>query len=197
MATDYRINLSKTLTSSPGSRKRFYHGMLLYLALCSVGLVIAAYFAGLNAQQYLENRQERKQLLRTVSAVADLDESVFKDPDMIYSELQVSAGQVEQLKLALARRVQILPIIHNLFIDLPENVALQSLSANRTMLSFGLVMPPPSEEAGDPVRELKAIWESNEELGKRVASIRPVTGERRTVGSESFFYVQFECTLSK
>ena len=88
-------------------------------------------------------------------------------------------------------------MIHNLFLDLPENVALLNLAGNKTKLEFGLVMPAPSEKAGDPVKDLREAWEGNEELMRRVISIRPTTGERRTIGEESMFFVQFECVLKK
>ncbi|MDH3981996.1 MAG: hypothetical protein OES84_03750 [Kiritimatiellaceae bacterium] len=197
MATNFKINLAKDLTSSPEQRAHFYNGMLIYLALSTVALVFVAYLSSVNIRRYLENKQERRQLLQTAAAMYGLDALAFKDPQTTYAGLEAYSRRIASLKQALTQRVQLLPIIHNLFVELPEGIALQSLSADRSKLLFGLVMPAPSEEAGDPVRELRTAWEENEELMTRVATIRPTTGERRTMGAESMFFVQFECVFVK
>lgn len=197
MPADYTINLAKDITSSPQKRSRFYNGMLSYLVACAGALVCVAYFSSINTMKYLKTRQEGLQQLKTTAAITGIPESAFGNPDAMYAGLEQQAIQVASLKKALEQRAQLLPVIRNLLLDLPEGVSLQSLSANRDKMSFGLVMPPPSEEAGDPVKQLRVAWEQSEELMARVASIRPVTGERRRVGSESVFYVQFECVFKQ
>jgi hypothetical protein len=197
MPADYRINLAKDLTSSVEERTKFYNRMLVYLVACAVLLVLVSYLASMNFSTFLKNRTEAHQLLVTAAVVSDLNPSAFKNPDTIYKELDVHSREIASLRRVLESRVQLLPVIHNLFLDLPPGVALQTLSGNRNKLSFGLVMPPLSQTAGDPVRDLKEAWEKNEELMMRVSTIRPLTGERRTVGDESMFYVQFECLLNK
>jgi len=198
MPADYTINLAKDLTSTQEERTRFYHSMLVYLVGCSAALVFVAYWGSLNVQQFLRNRQERLQLLQTVSATTDIPSTAFRDPKPFYDNLENHAGRISDLRRALEQRVQLLPVIHNLFVDMPKGISLQSLSANKEMLAFGLVMPPSSEQAGgDPVKIMRSAWEKNEELMKRVATIRPVTGERRNMGGKSVFYVQFECVLKK
>lgn len=196
MPADFRINLAKDLTSSAEERTRFYKGMLIYLLLCSVLLVSVAYAASSNLRSYMKNKAEQQQLRTTTLAVTGLDPAVFKNPIPIYTALESHYRKIASLKKVLGQQVQLLPVVHNLFLDLPEGVALQSLSANKNAVSFGLVMPPPSQDA-DPVRDLREAWEKNEELMKRVATIRPVTGERRTIETVSVFYVQFECVLKK
>ena len=197
MPADYTINLAKDLTSTQEERTRFYHSMLVYLVCCSAALVFVAYLASVNTQQFLRNRQERLQLLRTVAATSDIQDAAFRDPKQLYDNLENHAEQISDLRRALEQRVQLLPVIHNLFVDMPKGISLQSLSANKEMLAFGLVMPPSSEEAGDPVKVMRDAWEKNGELMRRVATIRPVTGERRNMGGKSVFYVQFECILKK
>ncbi|MDF7808431.1 hypothetical protein P4E94_13335 [Pontiellaceae bacterium B12219] len=197
MPADYRINLAKDLTSSVEERTRFYNRMLLYQVGCAALLVLVAYFSSVNLNSFLRNRLEAHQLLVTAAVVSDLDLETFKNPDTIYKELDVHSREIASLRQVLESRVQLLPVIHNLFLNLPADVSLQMLSANRYKLSFGLVMPPLSEHAGDPVRDLREAWEKNEELMMRVSSIRPLTGERRTIGNTSVFYVQFECLLKK
>ena len=195
MAVDFRINLARDLVRSVEERKRFYHGMLLYLCACAVLLVAVAYLSSVNLLQYLKNRQERRSLLATTEAVSGLGAPAFKNPERIHARVEEASLGIAALKGVLQRRVQLLPVVHNLFVDLPEGVALQSLSAGKDKMVFGLVMPPASAEAGDPGRQLRTGWEKNAELMERVASIRPVTGERRTMGDTSVFYVQFECVL--
>jgi hypothetical protein len=197
MAADYRINLAKELTSSLEMRQRFYNGMHLYLGLCCALLVLVGYLSTVNVISWMSNRNERRELLASASRMTGIDSAGFKDPDKLYRGLNAYSGQLASLRRSLARRPQLLPIIHNLFLDLPESVTLQSLSAGDGKLLFGLVMPPASEEGGDPVRELRTAWEGNKELMKRVVSIRPLTGERQTTGTKSLFYVKFECILNK
>ena len=196
MPADFRINLAKDLTSSVEFRTKFYNGMLIYLVCCSSLLVLVSYLASSNLKSYLGNKAEQKQLWLTAEAVSGLDRSAFKNPAGVYEELDTYSRRIASLKKLLGQRVQLLPVVHNLFVDLPEGVALQSLSANRNKLSFGLVMPPPSLDA-DLVRDLRAAWEKNDELMRRVATIRLLTGERRTLGGQSMFFVQFECVLKK
>ncbi|MDF7799995.1 hypothetical protein P4C99_11015 [Pontiellaceae bacterium B1224] len=196
MPVDFKINLAKDLTSSTEERTRFYNGMLIYLLACAVLLVFVAYTASSNLRSYMKNKAEQQQLRTTAFAVAELDPAAFKNPGQTYNALDTYSRKIASLKQLLGQRVQLLPVVHNLFLDLPSGVALQSLSANTSTVSFGLVMPPPSQDA-DPVRDLREAWEKNEELMKRVVSIRPVTGERRTMGEASVFFVQFECVLKK
>lgn len=195
MSADYRINLARELTSSGEERQRFYNGMLIYLALCSAVLVLTAYLSAVNLKRYIENKRELSQLLATASAITGMDVATFKHPDKVYQELELYAGRLASSKQALSAQVRLLPVVHNLFESLPEGVALLNLSANRKAVSFGLAMPMASEESGDPVRKLKAAWEGNPALMEKVAAIRPVTGERRSMGSTPVFFMQFECTL--
>jgi hypothetical protein len=197
MPVDYRINLAKDLTSSVEDRTKFYNRMLMYLVSCAVLLVSVAYLASMNFSIYLANKAEARQLLTTAAAVSDLDQAAFKNPDTIYKELEVHSREIASLRQILGRRVQLLPVVHNLFLDLPADVSLQTLSANKTKVSFGLVMPLPTQDSCDLVRELKESWEKNAELMRRVNTIRPLTGERRTIGDKSLFFVQFECVLNK
>lgn len=197
MAADFRINLAKDMTSTEEDRVRFYNGMLIYLVICAAAMVFTAYLSSVNIVRYVQNNRECSHLLSTVCSVSGLEASSFKDPGETYAALEDYSRRIESLRQALGRRVQLLPVVHNLFVDLPDGMVLQSLSANKSKLAFGLSMPPPSEQSGDPVRDLRSAWEKNDELMKRVASIRPVTGERRTIGTQSIFYVQFECILKK
>ena len=197
MAADFRINLSKEMTSSPEERSRFYNGMLIYLLICFVGLATMGYFGSINIQHLLENLQNKALLEQTVCAVSGVHIDDFKNPNELFRQLEDQAVDIAQLKRALKQRVCLLPVIHNLFSDFPKGVSLESLSANKQKLSFELIMPLSSDDTEDPVALLSAAWESNENLMKRVATIRPVKGERRTIGSSSFFFVQFECMLAK
>jgi len=194
---DYRINLSKTLTSTVEERTRFYNGMLVYLALCSVALVFVIYISTVNSLNFLENKRDRARLLVEVSAQTGVDKTAFKNTTQAYAELEAYSKQLNELRLVLMHRRAQYPIISNLFLDLPDSVVLQSLLMKEGKLSFGLTMPSASAEAGDPVRKLKTTWGQNKELMKHVVSIRPITGERRTIGTESVFYLKFECVLKK
>jgi hypothetical protein len=197
MAVDYQINLAKSLTSSNEERNRFYNGMLIYLVGCAAALVLAAYFTSINLSRYIKNRHEQRNLIRTALAVSGLEASTFKSPDRAYKELQKYSDELASLRQALGLRTQLLPIIHNLFKALPTEVELKNLTANKSKVIFGINVPAASESVGDPVRKLKTAWENNEQLMKHVASIRPIKGQRRTMGSESVFHVQFECILKK
>lgn len=197
MPADFQINLAKDLTSSPEERIKFYNGMLIYLVSSAAILVTVAYFTSMNLMSFIENKSEQKQLRTTAVAVSDINMDDFKNPEDAYLELKAHSIRLSRLKQQLGTRVQLLPVIHNLLIDLPQGVGIESLAANRSKLTFGMTMPEGTGELGDPVRDLTETWEKNEELMERVSSIRPITGERRTVGKESIFYVQFECILKK
>ncbi|MDF7824476.1 hypothetical protein P4B35_10670 [Pontiellaceae bacterium B12227] len=197
MAVDYRINLAKGMTSAPEQRARFYNGMLIYLLICFAGLAAVGFFGSVNIRQTIKNHQQQAMLQQTVCSVSGVTEDAFLNPDETFRQLEDRAYDIAQLKRALGQRVHLLPVIHNLFTDLPSGVSLQSLSANKEQLAFGLVMPLSSDDAGDPVALLSAAWEKNEELMNRVVSIRPLNGERRNTESGPVFFVQFECILKK
>ncbi len=197
MAADFNINLAKDLTSSQEERERFYNGMLVYLVACAVALVLVAFLSSVNVAKYLKNKREHKQLVQTAAAVSGLDVAAFKNPDQTYRELETYARQIATLKSVLSGRKPLLPVIHNLFSNLPTGVALQSLSTDKDKLTFGLVMPPVSSESGDPVRRLRTVWERNPDLMRHVQSLRALTSERRKINNVSVFYVEFECVLKK
>ncbi len=194
---DYRINLAKTLTSSAEERTRFYRSMLVYLMLCAVVMVGVTYLSALNLRSFLENRRERKQLLVSASAISGFDAAAFKNPNKAYSELKAYSNEIGALKAVLGQRVQLLPVIDSLFAELPPGASVQRLSATREKMDFGMILPLASGERSDSVRKLTEAWEGNEELMERVSAIRPLAGERRTRGSNSVYYVQFECVLRK
>ncbi len=194
---DYRINLAKSLTSTVEERDRFYNRMLIYLVLGAAALIFVAYVSTINLLDYIENKQAHSQLLASASAEKGVDKAAFKNTDRAYARLQTYSSQISTLRVLLGQRKNSLPVVSNLFMDLPNEVILQSLIVDKDKLMFGLTMPPASIKSGDPVRKLKATWERNEELMTRVSTIRPLTGERRTVGGKSVFYVKFECILKK
>ena len=194
---DYRINLAKTFTSSAEERIRFYNRMLLYLLLCACMLVGSVYYAVVASMDYLAGKREQSRLISNTMAASGLARSDFDNPDSTMAALKASAEKLAALQKALAPRTKLQPIIENLFSDLPKNVELQSLSADSGKVSFGIIVPMTSGVSSDPVRKLTEAWESNKELSQKVASIRPMNGERRTSGSGSVFFVQFECRLKK
>lgn len=191
MGVDFNINLARNLVSQPERRVRFYHAMLVYLVLCGALMVWVARFSVMNVLAYLDNWQQRSQIEKNTLMATGLDESVFRNPELLSVSLENEAERLASLEAALRQRIQLLPIMYNLFLEMPADVRLQSFVAGREGIKFGLVM----DESGDAVRTLRASWEANEDISKRMANIRPLTGERRTVGTNAFYYVQFEGTF--
>lgn len=191
---DYRINLAKTLASTPEQRQRFYHGMLIYLVSCAALMVLVAYLSSFNLKRFLDASKERSRIVTIATGVSGLDRSVFEKPEQVYAELETYSKQLDDLKKALAGRSHLLPIMHHLFADLPEGVELQSLITDDKRMLFDLEIPY-TEDAEDPVRRLTQTWSSNEVLREYAVSITPLKGERRTVGGQSRFYYKFECVL--
>jgi hypothetical protein len=188
---DFKINLAKAVTSTPEQRRKFYNGMLIYLALCAAGLVYTAYFTSRNIGEAFRTERQRKQVISTVSTVSGFGKKFFANPQKAYSELELYAKDMDLLKQAFGQRAGFLPVINLLFKDFPEDVAVESLEAvaARNTVSFGLVGPSKS------VRAQQAAWKKNDELGKRVRSIKQVKGELRMVQGAPVYFVKFECTL--
>ena len=195
--TDYRINLAKTIVSSPEERQKFYNGMLIYLVLCAAAMVYTAYFSASNLQKAHRTNQQNQALVQSVSTASGFSKTFYKNPEEAYEQLNTYATDLEVLRTALAQRSHFLPVMTQLFSDFPDNVALQGLTASAVnkKISFGLVLPLSDQTKADPVRQLQTKWNGNKELMQRVQSIRPITGERRMVGDQPVFFVQFECTL--
>jgi len=195
--TDYRINLAKTMASTPEARRKFYNGMLVYLVCCALGLVYVAYLSSLNIIEGIAASRQRTVLIKTVNAVSEFNKEFYKNPNEAFQMLNSYTSDLGILQTALSERSHFLPVIGQLFADFPDDVAMQGLTASAATkkLSFGLALPLSNQEQGDPVRKLQGMWTGNEELMNRVNSIRPVTGERRVVDGKPVFFVQFECVL--
>lgn len=197
MATDYRINLAKSFTSTPEDRRRFYNGILIYLVLCAAAMVYVAYLTSVNLVRARQANLQRQTLERAIGSASDYGREFLQNPANAYKKLELQAADLLTLRTAFGQRTHFLPVMSGLFSGLPEDVALQDLQAvaEKKTLSFGLVVPLSDQEKGDPVRKLKSVWDGNEELMRQVHGIRPVTGERRVVNGQPVFFVQFECIL--
>ncbi len=197
MATDYKINLAKTLTSTPEERRKFYHGMLVYFVVCAAAMVYTAYFASVNLLEAHQANMQRSSSIKSVTSASGQGRAFYRDPDQAYVDLQRYAADVALLKKGFAQRSHFVPVIGHLFSKFPEEVALQELAASHgnKKISFVVVSSPTDQDRGDPVRRLQAAWAENTELGRLVLAVRPVTSERRMVGGEPKISTQFECIL--
>lgn len=190
--TNFNINLAKDMASTEEERVRFYNGMLIYLVACAVLLVFVTSLSSVNLKNYLNNKRERNQLILMASTVSGLDSSVFTSPDKIYDELEANSLKILSLKQALDRRVHLLPLVHNLFDNLPRGVTLQMLVADRGRVVFGLNVSSASQAA-----DLTRAWERNNEVMSRITDYKQVKSESLKTGLQTGLYVQFEFTLKE
>ena len=190
---DYRINLARTVTSTPEQRRKFYNGMIIYLAVCAAGLVYVAYSASLNVMEAYRENRDRRFLVKTIADVSEFSQGFFRNPQAAYNELQQYSADMALLKASLAERAHFLPVMTQLFSTFPKDVAIESLEASSVQHSivFGLVGSSKS------VKDLQAVWKQNAELNELVDSIKQVTGEVRVVAGEPVYFVKFECILKK
>ena len=195
--TDFNINLAKTMVSSPEARQRFYHRMLIYLVICAAALVYVAYLASFNLAKVVQSSREQHMLMGVDAAVAKSGRAFYNNPDQVYQELDARGKELEILRGLLMKRAQFLPVFSHLFLDFPEDIALQELTATASTktIEFGLVAPYLDEKGESPLSKLQARWKDNKELLTRTTGIRQVTSERRLVGETAAVFVQFECVL--
>ena len=188
---DYRINLAKTITSTPEQRRKLYNGMIIYLSLCAAGLVYTAYLASANVMEAYSAGRQRRSMIKSVSATSGFNKTFYKNPSKAYEELVVNARSLESLKTAFAQRTHFLPVLNQLFTDFPMDVAVESLeaSAAQNTIAFGLVGP------GKSVKAQQLAWKKNAKLNGLVRSIKQVKGEQRIVGGQPVYFVKFECVL--
>ncbi len=188
---DYRINLAKTVTSTPEQRRKFYNGMILYLSVCAAGMVYVAYLASANVMDAYRTDRQRRAMIKTASSASSFSKAFYKNPDKAYHELQLYATDLSLLKTVCIERTHFLPVFNQLFSKFPKNLTIESLSASsaKNKITFGLVGP------GKLVREQQVMWKKNIELNGLVRSIKQVTGEQRMVGNQSVYFVKFECVL--
>lgn len=197
MSVDYQINLSKDLTSSPEERSRYYSGMLIYLLVCAVLLVLSGYFMSVNLKRYMTNKQELKRSMASAESVSGLSGYIFNHPDQDFEELQSVSGELASLRSVLGVRTRLLPIIHNLFQNMPSNTELENLAANREKVAFRVNVTAASKDKEPSVSELTTAWENNEELMRYVSGFRALKAQRSRVGSRSIYNIHYECTLKK
>ena len=194
---DFNINLAKTMVGSPEQRQQFYNRMLIYLVLCAAAMVYVAYLASLNLVTAVRSNRERRILVMTTSSVAEQGKTFYKNPEQTYQELDAYATDLETLRDLLLKRTHFLPVLNQLFVEFPDNIALQHLTATASSkkIEFGLVAPLFDEKGGSPVSKLQAQWKGNKELPNRTTGVRQVTSERRVVGDMAAVFVKFECIL--
>lgn len=191
---DYRINLAKTVVSTPEQRRKFYNGMILYLALCAAGLVYVAYLASANMLDARRANKERQSTIEAVSAATYVGKSFFKNPDQAYEELLLYAADLELLTSAFSQRTHFLPVLSQLFTDFPEDVRVEALeaSAENNSINYALVGPLES------VKKQQSSWKQNDELKGLVSSIKQVKSKQYDeVGDQALYLFQFECILKK
>ncbi len=188
---DYRINLAKTVVSTPEQRRKFYNGMIIYLSVCAAGLVYVAYLASANVMEAYSAGRQRRGMVKAVSSASGFSKTFYKNPGKAYEELELYATDLALLKTAFAQRTHFLPVMNQLFADFPEDVAVESLAASsaKNSIVFGLVGP------GKSVKAQQVAWKQNAELNGLVRSIKQVTGEQRMVGGQPVYFVKFECVL--
>jgi len=188
---DFQINLAKSVTSTPEQRRKFYNGMILYLALCAAGMVYVGYLASANMMEAYSANRQRRSMVKAVSSVSAFSKEFYKNPDKAYSELEAYTAELTLLKSAFAERTHFLPVLNQLFADFPEDVAVENLdaSAAKNSITFGLVGP------GKSVKAQQAAWRKNTTLSGLVRSIKQVKGEQRMVGGKPVYFVKFECIL--
>ena len=188
---DYRINLAKTVVSTPEQRRKFYNGMMIYLVFCAAGLVYTAYLASSNVIEAYSASRQRRQMVKAVSSASGFSKTFYKNPDKAYDELKLYAEDLATLKTAFAQRTHFLPVLNQLFADFPEDVAVENLEASvaGNSIAFGLVGP------GKSVKAQQLAWKQNAELNALVRSIKQVKGEPRTVAGLPVYFVKFECVL--
>lgn len=194
---DFNINLAKTMVSSPEQRQKFYNRMLIYLIICAAAMVYVAYLGSRNLLQAIHANRERQVLIGVDTAVSDSGKAFYRNPDRTYQELDAYAKDLETLRDLLLKRAHFLPVLNQLFVDFPDNIALQHLTATASSktIEFGLVAPLFDEKGGNPVSALQAQWKGNDELLSRTTGVRQVTSERRLVGDTAAVFVKFECVL--
>ena len=194
---DFNINLAKTMVSTPEQRQRFYNRILIYLVICATAMVYVAYLASLNLVKVVQSNRERQARIMTTSSVTGYGKTFYKNPDKTYQELDDYAKDLETLREILSLRVHFLPVLNQLFADFPDDIALQSLTANSSTktIGFALVAPYRDQRDENPVSTLKAQWKSSGEILNRTKGVRQVTSERRVVGDMAAVFVKFECVL--
>lgn len=194
---DFNINLAKSMVSSPEERQGFYNRILIYLVLCAAAMVYVAYLGSIYLLDAVQANRERQMLVGVDTAVSEYGKAFYKNPDKTYQELDAYANDLETLRGLLMKRAHFLPVLNQLFLDFPDNVALQHLTAKASgkTIEFGLVAPLFDEHGENPVSKLQAQWKDNAALLSRTTGVRQVTSERRLVGETATVFVEFECVL--
>ena len=194
---DFNINLAKIMVSTPEERQRFYNRMMIYLVICAAAMVYVAYLASLNLVETVKLNRERQALIMTASSITGYGQTFYSNPDQTYQELDLYAKDLEILRDLLLQRANFLPVLNQIFLDFPDNIALQSLRATASgkSIQFGLVAPYRDQKGESPVSTLQARWKGNKELVNRTAVLRQLTSERRLVGDMAAVFVKFECVL--
>jgi len=194
---DFNINLAKSIVSTPEQRQTFYNRMLIYLVICAAVMVYVAYLASLNLVKFVQSNRDQQMLIRTTSTVTDYGQNFYKNPEQTYQELDTYAKDLATLRDLLLQRAQFLPVLNQLFLDFPDNVALQSLraTASSKSIQFELVAPYRDQKGESPVGKLQAQWKGDKELLARTTGVRQVTSERRLVGDMAAVIVKFECVI--
>lgn len=197
---DYKINLAKSITSTAEQRRTFYNGMLFYLVFCAAGLVYVAYLTSGNVSQAYQDITHRRMLQRSLASSTGVGKEFFRSPEVAFENLSRYSSEIEMLKLALSERVALLPVMDSIISEVPSGVALQSMSGSSTkrIVTFVLTTPAKDGSSTSWVRRMQAVWLQNKDLMNRIeGNIKEVKRDRGSLGGQSVYYIQFECTLKQ
>lgn len=194
---DFNINLVKSMVSTPEERARFYNRMLIYLIICAALMVGTAYLFSKHVLNASTASKDRKALVAEMSAMSDFGKSFFDNPEQAYKKLGYYADDLKTLRSVLEERSQFLPVISQLFADIPDTVSLQSLTATAAdnSIEFILVAPVIDDEGNDILRMMQTRWRDNAALWTLAKTVTAVSSEREMVGDALVASVTYKCIL--
>ncbi len=193
----YRINLIADRVPTAARRARLFWGLMAYLVVCSLCLVLAAYWLTWSVVQ-IRNRS------RGAAAVeAELRErfpaarSAMACVQALAEEMAQTSRQLAPVQRVLVQHRHVGQILASLARDLPLGCFLYeaNLDSTKTALTFSLCVPVARSGNAPDTNVFLARWRSDAVLTREVADLEPTVVQRQVVLGRMYFVMSFQCRL--
>lgn len=197
MRVFYDINLIRNETPSPGKRRLFHFGMVLYVLFWGGVLTALAYHGTHQLMNAFEQRATITSLHQGfIDTHPNLNDELRYLRNLV-AELKRDGRTLESIDKVLSRRADFGGILLGLALPLPSKVQvlrMEQIDGNR--LSFDITVPGAMANAVSSA-SLIAGWSAEEMLENRISNLRSISSHRRRVGVRSSVVLRFECTINE
>jgi hypothetical protein len=196
----FQTNLLRDHVMPPRQRKRFYRGMLMYLAICGVVFVFVVYRATWSFLRAAQQRTDMQRLEREFQAEHPDESSLLAYAEDVRGEAAALTETLQNVDTTLTRRKALGALLSGLVQPLPEGTRLIDFNLDRkkNQVSFDLASLLTIHAGQLPdTTEFVRLWNQDPRLNGSLEDIKAVSSKRMTMEGQPVFVIKFSATLKR